>query len=209
MNTHVRRTLPVLLLVLVGAVVAVVSVVALSAPSGRLPEGKGVSGGTPETGEPFSGDTQELDLTAGSVSGAGESAAAGVLQLGELTGIRVSRHDHFDRVVLDIRGPAPQQVEVRYVEQLVEDGSGRSVDLQGPCSMEIVLTGLHAHDEEGNLTYTGPRRFRPSDTANVREIAVLGDFEGMVTLGVGLDHCSLFRDLALGDPTRTVIDVGH
>ncbi len=43
----------------------------------------------------------------------------------------------------------------------------------------------------------------------VRESAVIGDFEAVFTVGAGLAHKSPFRVQTLHDPTRIVVDVRH
>src|SRR5437773_8324057 len=48
----------------------------------------------------------------------------------ELVAVRVGRHQGFDRVVLELRG-SPPGYNVRYVPQVVQDGSGRPVPLAG------------------------------------------------------------------------------
>lgn len=125
----------------------------------------------------------------------------------EVTGIRVGRHPRFDRVVLDLRGAAPSY-HVAYVRTLHRDPSGRTVDLLGRRSLLIVVSA-NGHDiNTGTSTLTTPRRtaWRLDE---VRETAVLGDFEAVFTLGVGLAHTTPFRVLTLHDPTRIVVDVHH
>ena len=125
-----------------------------------------------------------------------------------VTGIRVGHHRGFDRIVLDLDGAAPG-VAVRYVKRLREDGSGRVVDLRGPASLRIVLSPADGHDPEtGQGTMTTPLR-----TAwrldQLRETAVLGDFEAVVTVGAGLARRAPFRVMTLTNPTRVVGDVRH
>jgi hypothetical protein len=43
----------------------------------------------------------------------------------------------------------------------------------------------------------------------IRETAVIGDTEGVFTLGVGLHAKSPFRELTLHNPLRIVVDVQH
>jgi hypothetical protein len=125
-----------------------------------------------------------------------------------VTGIRVGRHATFDRLVVDLRGNAPGY-RVGYVRTLREDGSGRVVDLRGPASLQITLTPADAHNPDtGAPTLRTPSRkrwFYPE----VKEYAVIGDFEAVVTVGVGLAHKRPFRVFTLSNPTRIVVDVAH
>jgi hypothetical protein len=125
----------------------------------------------------------------------------------EVTGIRVAHHPGFDRVVLDLDGRAPGY-SVRYVQQLHRDGSGKKVDLLGPVSLSFSLRPANGHDENADSTLTTPRRTKWR-LDQVRETAVIGDFEADFTLGVGLRHRSAFRVLTLHHPTRIVVDVRH
>jgi hypothetical protein len=44
---------------------------------------------------------------------------------------------------------------------------------------------------------------------NLRQVKRAGDFEGVVTLGLGLQHRAGFRVFRATAPTRVVIDVAH
>lgn len=125
-----------------------------------------------------------------------------------VTGIRVGHHATFDRVVIDLRGK-PSGYKVRYVRTLRADASGRPVDLRGPASLRIVLTPANGHDvATGASTLTTPRRTRWL-LDEVRESAVLGDFEAVFTVGVGLARKAPFRVRTLRNPTRIVVDIRH
>ena len=100
----------------------------------------------------------------------------------EVTGIRVGRHRHFDRIVVDVHGAAPGYL-VRYVRTLHRDPSGKTVNLLGPRSLLIVLSA-NGHDiATGTSTLTTPLR-TPWKFDAVRETAVIGDFEAVFSVGV-------------------------
>jgi hypothetical protein len=125
----------------------------------------------------------------------------------EVTGIRVGRHVHFDRIVIDLRGSAPSY-RVRYVRTLHRDASGKVVNLLGPASLRIVLSA-NGHDvDTGTSTVTTPLRTKWRFDA-VRETAVIGDFEAAFSLGVGVADKTPFRVRTLHHPTRIVVDVHH
>ncbi len=126
----------------------------------------------------------------------------------EVTGIRVGHHPGFDRIVLDLDGAAPG-FRVRYVTRLHADPSAQLVDLLGPASLRIVLDPANAHDvDTGDGTMTTPRRTKWRFD-QVRETAVIGDFEAFVTVGAGLARKAPFRVMTLTNPTRIVVDVRH
>jgi hypothetical protein len=126
----------------------------------------------------------------------------------EVTGIRVGRHAHFDRIVVDLDGAAPGYF-VRYVKTLHRDPSDKTVNLLGPRSLRIVLSPANGHDiNTGDSTLTTPRRVKWRFDA-VRETAVIGDFEGFFSVGVGVADKNKFRVRTLHNPTRIVVDVHH
>jgi len=94
---------------------------------------------------------------------------------------------------------------IGYVDQLVEDGSGDPVSVAGAADLEVVFQGANAHRENGSPTVS-PRRFSPGLTA-VKEIAQLGDFEAVVSYGIGVDQQRPIQVFTLSNPSRLVIDI--
>ncbi|XVV02188.1 AMIN-like domain-containing (lipo)protein [Actinosynnema sp. CA-248983] len=136
------------------------------------------------------------------------AASATAPTIPELTNIRVGRHATFDRVVLDLRGPRPEFF-IRCVDQLHYDGSGEPVSMPGSTFLEVRSFPAAAHDENGNMTYTGPRQFTTPSLNNVRAVAITGDYEANLTVGLGIRVETWHRVFLLSSPTRLVIDVGH
>ena len=124
-----------------------------------------------------------------------------------LFGIRTGIHATFDRVVLDLRGGAPGY-RVGYVKTVREDASGKVVDLRGGAQLMVRLIPAQAHRNDGSATYTGSRRIMVDDP-ELREVALVGDFEGVVSVGLGVRAKHGFRVLTLHDPTRIAIDIAH
>ncbi|RJQ82840.1 hypothetical protein D5S17_01115 [Pseudonocardiaceae bacterium YIM PH 21723] len=125
-----------------------------------------------------------------------------------LTNIRTGAHEYYDRVVLDFSGAAPDRT-VSYVPQIVQDGSGEPIPMPGNAFLQLGMNPAAAHDDNGNPTYTGPRLFTTPALTNVKAIALAGDFEGHLTIGISMDHKSLYSVSTLTNPTRVVIDIGH
>jgi len=144
------------------------------------------------------------------LSGAVVAAAPAGAQTGvaTMTNIRTGLNTGFDRVVLDMTGPAPQ-VSYNRVDELTADGSGEVVWLTGEYFLAVTTTPARAHDDNGNATYTGPQKFRTRNLRNVMAVAVTGDFEGYVSIGLGTRYPSWVRVFTLTAPTRVVIDVGN
>jgi hypothetical protein len=132
------------------------------------------------------------------------AAPAGAQSAPTLTDVRAGRHTGFDRVVFEFSGAVPEH-RVRYVDQLVQDGSGKPVSVAGAADLEVVFHGANAHEDDGTPTIS-PRRFSTGLPA-VKEIAQIGDFEAVVTYGIGVDHKRPLKVSTLSNPSRLVIDV--
>ncbi|MGH3971947.1 MAG: AMIN-like domain-containing (lipo)protein [Pseudonocardiaceae bacterium] len=145
-------------------------------------------------------------ITAGAVPA--QSAQPPAPGIPVFTGIRTGAHPGFDRIVLDFSGPRPQ-VNSRFVDELIQDGSGEIEWLTGAAFAEIQATPARAHDDAGRSSYPGPRKFRTRDLANVMAIAITGDYEAYLTIGVGMRKQTWIKVHTLTGPTRVVIDVGR
>jgi hypothetical protein len=100
-----------------------------------------------------------------------------------LRSVRFGRHDTYDRLAFDFCKPAETTLTARVVKQLTEDGSGRKVTLKGKHFIAITLTPADAHSNAGRPTV-------PDDVVtvagrNIQQYKLIGDFEGVVTYGVG------------------------
>lgn len=126
---------------------------------------------------------------------------------GTVVGVRVGRHRDYDRVVFDVRGGLPGW-DVRYVPQLVQDGSGRPLPLRGSAVLRVALLGVDAHDASGRPTLRSPQIITPEFPA-LRQVRFAGDFEAVVSFGLGLRERTGFRVFGLANPTRVVVDVAH
>jgi hypothetical protein len=108
-----------------------------------------------------------------------------------VSGVRYAGHPEagYDRFVLDVTGGLPGY-SVRYADAVVADGSGQPVDVPGHAYLLITLTPAQAHTDAGRVTVTGTHRIGlPMLTA----YAVAGDYEGHVTVALGLDRVTGFR----------------
>jgi hypothetical protein len=115
-----------------------------------------------------------------------------------INGLRVGRHDGFDRLVFDLSGATGY--DVRYVTSVVQDASGQPVTLQGHAFLRVVLrpTSTSVHAPQGTITPLLPE---------LRQIKGAGDVEGVTSYGIGLQSRNGFRVFRLSDPSRLAIDV--
>jgi hypothetical protein len=120
-----------------------------------------------------------------------------------VTGIRYAAHSvqGYDRIVFDISGGLPGY-SVRYVSQVRADPSDRPVTVPGRRHLLVVLTPAQAHRDNGATTVSGVHR---TDLPMLKSYAVVGDFEGYVSIALGLDDVVGFRVGEL--PGRIYLDV--
>jgi hypothetical protein len=123
----------------------------------------------------------------------------------EVFGIATGCRATFDRFVVRARFATPGY-RVRYVRQVIADGSGLPVPLRGTKRIRVVIRNARGHTQGGmNLLPAVRTPLCP----NLRQVKVAGDFEGVVTFGLGLRRKTGFRVFRLTGPTRIVIDVAH
>jgi hypothetical protein len=130
---------------------------------------------------------------------------AGAQEAPTLVDVRAGRHPGFDRVVFEFRGAVPEH-RIDYVDQLVQDGSGNPVAVAGTADLEVVFQGANAHELDGGTPTVSPRRFSPGLPA-VKELAQVGDFEAVVSYGIGVDRERPITVSTLSGPSRLVVDI--
>ncbi|MEU7741622.1 hypothetical protein [Nonomuraea sp. NPDC049158] len=121
--------------------------------------------------------------------------------------VRYAAHDTYDRVVIDLKGSMPGY-NVKWVDKLLQDGSGEPFDLPGGAYLQLILAPADAHDAKGRPTWKGGPIF-PANLGNVTHVVKTGDFEGRVGVGLVLNHQAAFELKEQSDPDRLVIDVAH
>lgn len=133
---------------------------------------------------------------------------------GLLVEIRTASHPTFDRLVLQFGGDKAPEVSHRFVDAVTEDPSDKPVPLQGKAFVQIVLQGAFldtsAHETEPTKAqkYTGPKRITPGHRV-LKEVAISGNFEAVLSFGVGLSHQSSVRVETLASPARVVFDFSY
>jgi hypothetical protein len=129
-------------------------------------------------------------------SGGPATAAATV------TAIRIAHHDGYDRLVIDFASSnaMPQyQLTRQATPTFIRDASGQPVTLQGSAGIRVVL-------RNSDIASAVPNDVKPN-LPEIREVTQIGNFERVVSYGVGLSTPACFRVLELSAPTRLVIDV--
>jgi hypothetical protein len=121
---------------------------------------------------------------------------------GEVDNLRAGRHPCFDRFVIEVDGPIAG-FDVRYVDQITQDGSGFVVPTKGAGKRLQVIVRHPSFSPKPVPNVAGFTTFR--------QIVDAGSFEGQTTYGIGLRNGPLpMRVLILqGAHGRLVVDVAH
>jgi hypothetical protein len=123
----------------------------------------------------------------------------------ELFAAATGCHATYDRFVIRGRLATPGY-DVRYVNRIVADGSGNPISLLGTKRIRVVIRPARGHTSGGSNLL--PSTITPR-CSNLRQVKKAGDFEGVVSYGLGLSRRTGFRVFRLAGPTRVVIDVAH
>lgn len=121
-----------------------------------------------------------------------------------LVGVTAAGHPGYDRIVFRFSGGLPAMRRVSYVPQLIQDGSGARLPMPGRAVLQVVMSNADAHDQSGRPTVPAAATVA---LRNVMRIRRAGDFEAVVTYGIGLAARRPFRVSTLTAPDRLVVDV--
>jgi len=127
---------------------------------------------------------------------------------GEVDNLRTGTHDCYDRLVIEVDGPAGGW-HAAYVDQVTADASGAVVTTPGN-GKKLQLTVRHPW-------YSAPAPGTPVASVagfpTFRSVVAAGSFEGQTTFGIGLRNGPLpYRVFTLAGPgghSRIVVDVRH
>lgn len=113
-----------------------------------------------------------------------------------VTSVTVGHHNGFDRLVFTFGGAVPGY-SVQYVPEIIQDGSGKPIPMEGNAFVSVVLQPTATGAPQGTQTPRFPM---------LRQVKGAGDFEAVASYGVGLASKSGFRVFTLTSPNRLVID---
>jgi len=136
--------------------------------------------------------------------------AAGSLTTPYITNVRTGQNTCYDRMVVDLNGPA-NGYNVQYVSEVYAEGSGQIIPLKGGAKLNVVVKNP-AYNQTGQPTYPGVVG-QPLPGINLtgyqtfRDAKFAGSFEGQTTIGLGVRARLPFRVFTLDN--RLVIDVAH
>jgi hypothetical protein len=125
-----------------------------------------------------------------------------------LVDVRAGHRPGFDCLVFEFEGGLPASTSVEWVDRVTQDGSGRPVTIQGEAFLLVSLHGVLGHELTTPMESTYGPRARAFALPNVAHVVNAGDFEAVVSFGVGLmRQTRILRTTQLRDPARFVIDV--
>jgi hypothetical protein len=130
---------------------------------------------------------------------------------GLLRAIRTGHHERFDRVVFEFCGTRVPAHRLAYVDQVRRDPSDQPLPLHGQAFVRLVMPGGTtstapiATDPATAPRYRGPARLTPRQPL-VADVAIAGDFERVLSVGIGLDRPAGLHVTVLTGPARLVVD---
>ena len=130
-------------------------------------------------------------------------AAAAPPAIPTLTSVTARHVGDVDRVTFTFSNGLPTHVYPRWVDRVVYDGSGVPVRVAGAKILVVGFTSATAHDEDG-LTMAKRTAYA---LPNVITSVYGGDFEGYVSIGLGVQQRTSYVVKRLSNPDRVVVDV--
>jgi hypothetical protein len=134
----------------------------------------------------------------------------------KLVAVRVGSHTGFDRITFEFappKAPSPANTLPKYtvtkVGQVTQDGSGNPIQINGDALYSLVMQGASGVDLSGPelvITYNGAKEFKPNFPA-LLELEHAGDFENVLSWGIGLRGPRCIKASQLNSPLRLVLDI--
>ena len=124
-----------------------------------------------------------------------------------LKNVRAARHKNYDRIVFEFQTAKMPSYKIEYVDDVRQCGSGNAVSLAGDAQLEITFTPALAHDNKGRATVK--KREQKFAYKILKESKITCDFEGDVTVALGVSAPNKYQVLELKNPTRLAIDIKH
>jgi hypothetical protein len=166
----------------------------------------------PLTSEPVAAPTPPSSTSSNVESSvpAAPSPAREPAPAGLLVEMRAASHPGYDRLVFEFGGDKPPPHKTQVVSEVRHDPSDKLIPLQGKRFLYVVfdparLDTTPVDGPDKARRYTGPDRITP-DLSLLKEVAIAGDFEAVLSFGVGLSGETTFEVQELTSPARLVID---
>jgi len=117
-------------------------------------------------------------------------------------GVRVGQSEGFDRMTIEFEGAVPGYA-ISYVPQILQDGVGEPVPVEGVAFIQVVLTGV---PEEP----TAPQGTVTPGLPGISQVVGAGaGVDETAHYGIGTIEAAGFRILIVSNPNRLIVDVAH
>ena len=175
-------------------------------PTGNVPAGATVSPSavapapspvaSPSTAQ-SAGSNQAAFTCASSTLKATQSPATAFVDA-----IRTGMHVGYDRVTVEFKNGQPASVDIRPQAGTTfhQAPSGKPDTLVGTNGILVIIRGADAH-----TAYNLARDFK-TNYPSLAEVRIIEDFEGQISLGIGVKQAACYRASVLSNPVRLVID---
>jgi hypothetical protein len=116
-------------------------------------------------------------------------------------GLRTGSYVGYDRLTIEFKNAQPDSISIRPQAGITfnQSPSGMAVKVAGSHGILVVIRGADSH-----TAYSGLRDIK-TRFQGLAEVRVLEDFEGQVSLGLGV-KTACYRASVLTNPMRLVID---
>jgi len=107
--------------------------------------------------------------------------------------------------VFQFRGGVPARYSARYVSQVTADPSGLPVNVVGSALLQVTFSAATGHNAQGVVTYGPAQRTYP--LRELIQVVKAGDFESVLSFGVGVAQKAPFHMYAQPKLGRVVLDI--
>jgi hypothetical protein len=148
-----------------------------------------------------------VGLSAGTITAATAGAAAATAAPVAPTLVQISAQHHggHDTLVFQFRGGVPAKYSARYVSQVTADPSGLLVNVVGSALLQVTFSPAAGHNANGAVTYGPAQRTYP--LPEIIQVVKAGDFESVLSFGVGVAQKAPFHMYAQPKLGRVVLDI--
>ena len=148
-----------------------------------------------------------VGLSAGTIMTATEGAAAAAAAPVVPALVQISAQHHYghDTLVFQFRGGVPASYSAKYVRGVTADPSGLPVRVVGSALLQVRFSPAAGHNAKGVVTY-GPAQ-RSYALPELIQVVKAGDFESVLSFGVGVAKTQPFHMYALPRAGQVVLDI--
>jgi len=135
----------------------------------------------------------------------GAAAATTAPVIPALVQVSAGHYSGHDTLVFQFRGGVPARYSARYVSKVTADPSGLPVNVVGSAVLRVTFSPAAGHNANGVATY-GPAR-RTYALPELIQVVRAGDFEAVLSFGVGVATAEPFRMYALPSAGQVVLQI--